>query len=266
VSIVPSLDLAEVARLADGDEDPRQVLQRIVGHAQDLVPGCTGAGLTVLSREGAQDAAVTDDRVQRCRAVQFVEGGAGPARETLTFGEPRRSDDLRAEPRWPGFTSTARSCGFVSCLSLPLRSDRHGATALALYGARPGVFTDTTFDVVLFFAAQGGVALDNAARYRQSRELVEHLHAALTSRSLIERAKGLLMGRHQLGSEEAFDLLRRQSQHSDRKLRDVAVGLLEQHDPGAGDLGIPWTPPRRPGGAPAADDVRSTRAYPRRWG
>ena len=60
------------------------------------------------------------------------------------------------------------------------------------------------------------------------------------------------MGRHQLGSEEAFDLLRRQSQHSDHKLRDVAVALLEQHDPDAGDLRVPWTPPRAPSSGPGS--------------
>lgn len=245
MTTVPPPELSEVARLADGDEDATRVLQRIVEHARALVPGCTGAELTVLSPEGAEAAAVTDDRVEGCHRVQFADGGAGPARETLTFGEPRRSDDLRAERRWPEFTRAALSYGFAGCLSLPLRSDRHGATALALYGGQAAVFTDTTFDVALFFAAQGAVALDNAERYGQSRDLVGHLHAALTSRSLIERAKGLLMGRYELSSDEAFDLLRRQSQHSDRKLRDVAVALLEQHDPDAGEP-APWTPPRAP--------------------
>ena len=265
VSVVPYVELAEVARLTDGDADPARVLQRIVEHARSLVPGCTGAGLTVLSPCGAAEAAVTDDLVRGCHRVQFAEDGRGPARETLTFGEPRRSDDLREEQRWPEFARAARACGFTSCLTLPLLSDGDGATALALYGGQPAVFTHTTFDVALFFAAQGGVALDNADRYRQSRDLVEHLHATLTSRSLIERAKGLLMGRHQLGSEAAFDLLRRQSQHSDRKLRDVAVDLLEEHDPDADDLRAPWTPPRPsspPGSGPG--DAGSPRAYPGR--
>ncbi|MGY1708739.1 GAF and ANTAR domain-containing protein [Geodermatophilus sp. SYSU D00758] len=238
------LELADLARLAEGDVDPGRVLQRVVEHARDLVPGCTGAALTARSAEGRQTAAWTGDRVARCHAAQFAEGGAGPAVDTLVHGEPRRSDDLRAERRWPGFAEVARSCGFRSCLALPLRSDRAVATALNLYADEPGVFRDTTFDVALFFAAAGGAALDNAELYRRSVELVGHLHATLAARGLIERAKGLLMGREGIGSEEAFDLLRRQSQHTHRKLRDVAADLVGED--------VPWTPPRggRPGGVP----------------
>jgi len=98
--------------------------------------------------------------------------------------------------------------------------------------------------VALLFAAQGGVALDNADLYRQNREMVEHLHRTLATRSVIERAKGVLMSRHGVSSEDAFLLLQRESQHSHRKLRDVALALLEQHQPGGAGPDVPFTPPR----------------------
>jgi GAF domain-containing protein len=244
VSDVPPPELSDLARLAEGDENVEQVLRRIVGYAATLVPSCVAACLTVRWAQGHETAAASDGRVQECHAVQFSAAGNGPGRETLRWSEPRRSDDLREEERWPEFAATAVRSGFRSCLALPLRADRNEATALNLYSDDVGTFEGTTFDVALLFAAQGGVAFDNAGLYRQNREMVEHLHRTLTTRSVIERAKGVLMSRHGISSEDAFLLLQRESQHSHRKLRDVAWALLEQHQPGGAGPEVPWTPPR----------------------
>jgi GAF domain-containing protein len=244
---VPPPELADLARLADGDESAEGVLQRIVEYAITLVPGCVAAGLTVRSSGGQETAAASDDRVQECHAVQFAPDGDGPGRETLRRSEPRRSDDLEQEDRWPEFAAAALRSGFRSCLALPLRADRRESTALNLYSDAVGTFEGTTLDVALLFAAQGGVALDNADLYQQNREMIEHLHRTLATRSLIERAKGVLMSRHGVSSEDAFLLLQRESQHSHRKLRDVAQALLEQHRPGGAGGDVPWTPPRSSG-------------------
>lgn len=237
-------DLAGLARLREGDEDPTQLLGRLVQHARSLVPQCSGAALTVAAPEGGETAAVTDERVARCHDVQFGPGGTGPGREALEFNEPRRVHDIDQESRWPDFRDAARAQGFGSCLALPLMTDRTPAAALNLYADVPSVFAGTTYDAALLFATQGGVALDNAELYRHSQEMVTHLHRTLTTRSTIERAKGLLMCRHGLGSTEAFQLLREESQHSHRKLIEVAEGLLTRHDPEHGRSDMPWTPVR----------------------
>lgn len=243
MTTVPSALLADLARLREGDIDTSATLRRIVGNATTLVDGCTGASLTVLTAAGDEIAATTDDRVERCHAVQFEEGAQGPAREAMRFREPRRSDDFGEECRWPEFVETARDVGFRSCLALPLPSDRYGSSALNLLSNEPGTFASTTLDIALLFAAQGGVALDNREVYRQSQELVMHLHDTLMTRSVIERAKGMLMAAHGIGSDDAYQLLRRESQHTHRKLRDVARALLERDDPQFGREAS-WTPPR----------------------
>jgi GAF domain-containing protein len=246
VDAFPAVELAELARLTEGDVDPSRLLDRIVRYATTLVPGCSGAGLTVRTPEGEESAALTDERVERCHAVQFGPHGQGPAREAMCYREPRRSTDLEQETRWPEFAAAAREGGFRSCLALPLPAGGRTASALNLYAEAPGTFDGTTFDVALLFAAQGGVALDNSAVYRRSHEMVEHLHRTLATRSVIERAKGVLMARHQVSAEEAFDLLRRESQHSHRPVRDVAAAVLRRQDPAAGQERTAWTPPRHP--------------------
>jgi GAF domain-containing protein len=237
-------DLAELARLREGDEDVPRLLDRIVRQAPALVPDCSGACLTVETPDGGETAAASDARVARCHAVQFRPGGTGPAREVLEFAEPRRVDDVPTERRWPEFCRLARSQGFGSCLALPLLTDRLPTAALNLYAERARVFAGTTYDVALLLAAQGGVALDNGELYRQSREMVTHLYRTLTTRSTIERAKGLLMSRHGMTSAETFRILREESQHSHRKLSEVAEAILTHHDPEHGTADMPWSPVR----------------------
>jgi hypothetical protein len=55
----------------------------------------------------------------------------------------------------------------------------------------------------------------------------EHLRIALASNRQISTAIGILMANHKLTSEHAFDLLRRVSQYSHRKLRDVALDIVD---------------------------------------
>jgi hypothetical protein len=61
------------------------------------------------------------------------------------------------------------------------------------------------------------------------------LRAALESRAVIEQAKGVLVGRLGVDPETAFATLRRVSQHSNVRLRAVAVALVTVAGGGAVD-------------------------------
>jgi AmiR/NasT family two-component response regulator len=55
------------------------------------------------------------------------------------------------------------------------------------------------------------------------------LQGALGRRAGIEQAKGILMERYTIDADRAFDLLREQSQHSGRKLADIAAAIVTSH-------------------------------------
>ncbi len=55
------------------------------------------------------------------------------------------------------------------------------------------------------------------------------LQGAFARRAVIEQAKGILMARHAIDGQRAFELLREQSQHSGRKLADIATAVVESH-------------------------------------
>jgi len=56
-----------------------------------------------------------------------------------------------------------------------------------------------------------------------------NLQGAFGRRALIEQAKGILMARHAITAEKAFELLRDHSQHNGHKLIDVAEAIVESH-------------------------------------
>ena len=69
-------------------------------------------------------------------------------------------------------------------------------------------------------------------RYREGKQLhdkVEQLESALERRGVIERAKGIIMERHNLSEHEAFELLRDHSRASGRRVIDVARSVLDGH-------------------------------------
>jgi len=56
-----------------------------------------------------------------------------------------------------------------------------------------------------------------------------NLQGAFGRRALIEQAKGILMARHGINADKAFDLLREHSQHNGNKLADVAAAIVDSH-------------------------------------
>jgi AmiR/NasT family two-component response regulator len=55
------------------------------------------------------------------------------------------------------------------------------------------------------------------------------LQGAFGRRAAIEQAKGILMARHVVDSEAAFEMLRDHSQHNGRKIADVAAAIIDSH-------------------------------------
>ena len=56
-----------------------------------------------------------------------------------------------------------------------------------------------------------------------------NLQGAFGRRATIEQAKGILMARHGIDQEQAFEMLRTHSQHNGRKLVDVAEAIVDSH-------------------------------------
>src|SRR6478672_2532255 len=57
----------------------------------------------------------------------------------------------------------------------------------------------------------------------------QSLQGAFGRRALIEQAKGILMARHSINADRAFEMLRDHAQHNGRKVSDLAASVVESH-------------------------------------
>jgi len=80
-------------------------------------------------------------------------------------------------------------------------------------------------------AVQGAIEVA-LRRYREAAQLsekVDQLETALERRSVIERAKGIVMERHGIDEQAAFSLLREHARSSNRRVLDVARAVIDGH-------------------------------------
>jgi hypothetical protein len=154
-----------------------------------------------------------------------VDAGEGPCLDASTVGSTFYAADLIDEKRWQVFAPAAVAAGVRSVLACPLSSRRPGA--LNLYATLPAAFGATDRAKGQLFATLAGLALNSAEERASDDKKSANLVEALRTRELIGQAQGILMERERITGEQAFNVLRRASQHMNIKLREVAETLVE---------------------------------------
>jgi ANTAR domain len=107
-----------------------------------------------------------------------------------------------------------------SILVCELPVTRGAPATLNLYSSRAAAFTAIAELLAPVFAARASIAMGHA-------DDVHNLRQAIASRQTIGQAAGILMERHKLTAEEAFDRLVAASQNSHIKLREIAAQVAE---------------------------------------
>ncbi len=88
--------------------------------------------------------------------------------------------------------------------------------------AKRGVFAHISDDDVEDWQGSIDIVLRRFAEYHD-------LQGAFARRALIERAKGILMERHSIDADAAFEKLRERSRIDNRKLIDLAAAVVDGH-------------------------------------
>ncbi|MFI9028323.1 ANTAR domain-containing protein [Streptomyces sp. NPDC053560] len=218
--------LCPVDEPGDSQGSSARSLANLADVAARCTPASCGATATVTTGEVADDppAAVTHPDLSTLVSVQW-ETGEGPIRAALASGHPVTSDDLLHEDRWPAYRTEALEAGVRSSTTLPYLRDGLAVT-VTVYGFRPGLSVEPGDCAA---AALGDLAATGLARdrnYRRALAEVGRLDAALRSRPVIDQACGIMMYVLGCDADDAFDMLRRLSQRTNRKLHDLAVAVV----------------------------------------
>lgn len=217
---------SDLARLLFSNQNRDATLQAIAEMAQQNLPGCIAASVTVSDDRKMHTAVSSADLALYVDERQY-EARRGPCLDAIRDRGAVKVDDYAVDERWPEVTGRAHEAGVHSSLSLPLMAGDNGIGALNLYGGVVRAF-DGYEERAGAFADTAAVTVANALAFHRAAELSTQLAEGLESRDVIGQAKGMLMAREQIDADRAFDRLKEMSQHQNRKLRDVAADLVAE--------------------------------------
>lgn len=221
----PLAELAALAGVVLTNESLSDTLNAICRISVGAVPNTDAASITSFSEGGPKAVAASDDWGHGLDEVQHAEH-EGPCLDAARTGLVFRVRSTSNEPRWPSYMPRAVDQGVGSMVSLPMTSEVKTLGALNLYSREVDAFTAEAVSVAEIIAGHASLASQVAATVFHHRSVGENLRTAMDSRAAIEQAKGIIMATTGCGPDEAFQLLVRQSQHENRKLRELAEELV----------------------------------------
>jgi GAF domain-containing protein len=184
------------------------------------------------------------NRAGSMRLLELFELRAqeGPCLEAFRTGAPVRHENLEAGAgRWPSFSAAAVQAGFRSASALPLRLREVTLGALNLLSVTRAPMAEADVMVARAFADLATLSIVQHRASAEAQRLNEQLSAALTSRVVIEQAKGVISERAGIDLAEAFARLRTYARSRNQRLTDVARAAVDGTlEPAA------WAPPARP--------------------
>lgn len=228
---------AEIARELASARTLDETLQRVVDLTCEVIEGCTSATISFIHRGGKISSPAFSGRLARDADQMQYEVGEGPCLEAISTHETFRIDGMEDEARWPQFRDRVLELGVKSMLTFRLFHEQDTMGALNLYSRESQAFDDESEAVGTIFASHAAVALKAAISEAGDKE-------ALASRDSIGQAKGIIIERHGVSPEAAFNVLRTMSQRQNRRIRDIAAEIVRTAQPPGGtsqvDMGT-WT-------------------------
>lgn len=185
---------------------------------------CTYAGVALDARGTRPEvAAVTDPVVADVYNLQ-IDSQDGPLVTALRERTTILVRDTATEDRWPEWAEKVAALGVRSVLDVPLATGSRNRSAtvgvLGLYSLTPDGFGEDDEAIAHILARHASVAVASA---RHEATLAQ----AVDARKLVGQAMGILMERFDVDDDQAFAILKRYSQDTNTKLRDVAQQLID---------------------------------------
>jgi GAF domain-containing protein len=210
------------------DYDIIDLLDRLAGYCVELLPA-DAAGIMLGDGQGKlRSVASTDERSDWMELLQ-IEADEGPCVDCFRSGSSVSVTDLaEAADRWPRFVAALQERGVLGSVhALPLRLRGEPIGALNLFHHRPGPLpvADLALGQALADVATIGILSERAIR--RGEVVNEQLQTALTSRVVIEQAKGVLAARGHLSMNDAFDRMRGYARDRNLRLAQVAREIVE---------------------------------------
>jgi GAF domain-containing protein len=216
--------------MADTLVDDYDVVDMLTGLTDRCVRllGVSAAGVMLASPAGSLVLVASSSEAMRLLELFELQQQEGPCLDAFRTGEPVLHENLQAgSGRWPLFSAAALRAGFASALALPLRLRELTLGALNLLSATRAPMADGDLIVARAFADLAALSIAQHRASAEAQRLNEQLSVALTSRVVIEQAKGVISERAGVDLGEAFARLRTYARSHNLRLTSVAQTAID---------------------------------------
>src|SRR5690242_13578890 len=214
--------------MADTLVDDFVIIDLLTGLADRCVQllEVSAAGVMLASPEGSLALVASSSEAMRLLELFELQAQEGPCLDAFRTGERVEHQNLDAgSGRWPSFAAAARQAGFQSAFALRLREVTIGAMNLLSTTRTPMAEADVI--VARAFADIAALSIVQHQAAAEAQRLNEQLSAALTSRVVIEQAKGVICERAGIQLDEAFSRLRAHARNHNLRLTAVAQAAID---------------------------------------
>ena len=219
--------LVEMADTLVDDYDVIDLLTGLTDRCVSLL-GVSAAGVMLASPAGSLGLAASSNEAMRLLELFELQAQEGACLDAFRTGEPVRHEDLEAgSGRWPSFSAAALNAGFRSAYALPLRLREVTLGALNLLSVTRSPMDEADFIVARAFADLAALSIAQHRASAEAQRLNEQLSGALTSRVVIEQAKGVIAERAGVPLAEAFARMRAYARNRNLRLTDVAQAAVD---------------------------------------
>ncbi len=188
----------------------------------------SAVGIMLADQSGVLQVMATSTEEARLMELFELQNNEGPCLDCYRSGEPVARADLAAmRAAWPLFTERLQELGFSSAQAVPLRLRGQTIGALNVFRTSAGLLAPSDLQVGQALADIAAIGLMNERAIAASDMLAEQLQTALTSRILLEQAKGKLAERTGLQMDHAFQVLRDYARKNNRRLSEVAAQIVD---------------------------------------
>jgi GAF domain-containing protein len=186
-----------------------------------------GAGLMLADLDGTLRWVSASEQQSQVVEEGQEQLAQGPCMTAFTLRTAIVVRDASIEPaNDQGCRSLLLRAGVQAAMSAPVDLQGGPIGTIDVYSKRPRNWDDSEVGALQAYAGIVANLLGRAAAAQLKGELADQLQIALTHRTLIEQAKGILMEREQLDAAAAFERLRGAARSSSRKVADVAGDVL----------------------------------------
>lgn len=226
----------EVADTLVDEFDLIEFLQLVTARTAKLLQA-GAVGLLLADQHGELQFMASSNEATKLLELFELQHDEGPCLEAFRTGVAVSTADLSAaNERWPLFAPRAIAAGFGSVHAMPMRLRGEVLGAWNLLGTEVGALEPVDVRIVQALVDVATIGLLQERSIRRGEMLTEQLQGALSSRVVIEQAKGALAQIHGISVDEAFHRLRSYSRRNGRRLSEVAQSVVSQDRSSVADL------------------------------